>query len=362
MLKLKDLDLSLELDKKLYRKKLKVLQFEMLNAQQFLFNNKIGLILVFEGMDAAGKGGAIKRLTERIDPRGYVVHPISAPQPHELRYNYMHRFWKKLPQHGQVAIFDRSWYGRVLVERLEGFATKDEWERAYDEINDFERLLTDGDYIIIKFWIHIDEEEQLKRFNARAEDPYKSWKLTDEDWRNRKKFHDYVEVANEMFEKTDSENAPWILVSGNNKLHARVEVLKQTLAHIEKQLERRGLEIPKVLRFKENKVMAELEELEEAAADLIGEFESGLIDEHSSELIEEVSKLGEVAKEVATELAEEIEVDEVGEFDSDLIEEFKAELIEELEDIKDFEDIAKDMKKVKETKSVRKSKSKKKRK
>ena len=115
MKKIKDLDLSVELDKKLYKKKLKVLQYEMLNAQQFLLNNKIGLVLVFEGMDAAGKGGAIKRLTERLDPRGYVVHPISAPQPHELRYHYMHRFWRKLPQHGQMSIFDRSWYGRVLV-------------------------------------------------------------------------------------------------------------------------------------------------------------------------------------------------------------------------------------------------------
>ena len=274
MQKLKDLDLSLELDKKLYKKKLKVLQYEMLNAQQFLFNNKIGLILVFEGMDAAGKGGAIKRLTERIDPRGYVVHPISAPQPHELRYNYMHRFWRKLPQHGQMAIFDRSWYGRVLVERLEGFATKDEWERAYDEINNFEHLLTDGNYIIIKFWIHIDKEEQLNRFNARSQDPYKSWKLTDEDWRNREKFDDYVTIADEMFEKTDSENAPWVLISGNDKYYARIQILKETLAHIEKQAQRRGLEIPSLFEREERKAIAELElAVKEAAAGLAEEVE-----------------------------------------------------------------------------------------
>ena len=274
MQKLEDLDLSLELDKKLYKKKLKVLQYEMLNAQQFLFNNKIGLILAFEGMDAAGKGGAIKRLTERIDPRGYVVHPISAPQPHELRYNYMHRFWRKLPQHGQIAIFDRSWYGRVLVERLEGFATKDEWERAYDEINDFERLLTDGNYIIIKFWIHIDKEEQLNRFNARSQDPYKSWKLTDEDWRNREKFDDYVTIADEMFEKTDSENAPWVLISGNDKYYARIQILKETLAHIEKQAQRRGLEIPSLFEREERKAIAELElAVKEAAAGLAEEVE-----------------------------------------------------------------------------------------
>ena len=274
MQKLEDLDLSLELDKKLYKKKLKVLQYEMLNAQQFLFNNKIGLILVFEGMDAAGKGGAIKRLTERIDPRGYVVHPISAPQPHELRYNYMHRFWRKLPQHGQMAIFDRSWYGRVLVERLEGFATKDEWERAYDEINNFEHLLTDGNYIIIKFWIHIDKEEQLNRFNARAQDPYKAWKLTDEDWRNREKFDDYVTIADEMFEKTDSENAPWVLISGNDKYYARIQILKETLAHIEKQAQRRSLEIPSLFEREERKAIAELElAVKEAATGLAEEVE-----------------------------------------------------------------------------------------
>ena len=272
MQKIEYLDLSLKLDKKLYKKKLKVLQYEMLNAQQFLFNNKIGLIIVFEGMDAAGKGGAIKRLTEHMDPRGYVVHPISAPQPHELRYNYMHRFWRKLPQHGQIAIFDRSWYGRVLVERLEGFATKDEWERAYDEINNFEHLLTDGNYIIIKFWLHIDKEEQLNRFNARAQDPYKAWKLTDEDWRNREKFDDYVTVADEMFEKTDSENAPWILVAGNNKHYARIQVLKETLAHIEKQAQRRGLEIPNVFQREERKAILELEQVvKEVAAGLVEE-------------------------------------------------------------------------------------------
>lgn len=247
MKKLKNLDLSLELDKKMYKKKLKTLQYEMLNAQQFLFNNKIGLIIAFEGMDAAGKGGAIKRLTERIDPRGLLVTPISAPQPHEKRYHYMHRFWRKLPQHGQIAIFDRSWYGRVLVERIEGFAKKEEWLRAYKEINDFEQQLTDGDYIMIKFWIHIDEAEQLKRFNDRAQDPYKAWKLTDEDWRNREKFGLYSEAADEMFAKTDKENAPWCLIPGNNKLYARVQVLKEVIAHIEKEAARRGLHITNVL-------------------------------------------------------------------------------------------------------------------
>lgn len=248
---LMDLDLSIDLDEKMYKKKLKLLQYEMLNVQQLLFNKKIGLILAFEGMDAAGKGGAIKRLIEHIDPRGYVVHPISAPQPHELRYNYMQRFWRKLPQHGQIAIFDRSWYGRVLVERIEGFAKKNEWTRAYDEINNFEKSLTDGDYIIIKFWIHVSNEEQLKRFKDREKNPYKAWKLTDEDWRNREKWPEYVDAANEMFEKTDKKNAPWILVAGNDKKFARVQVLQETLSHIERALEKRGLHIKNALEKKD---------------------------------------------------------------------------------------------------------------
>ena len=268
MKKLDDLDLSLELDKKMYKKKIKMLQYEMLNAQQFLFNNKIGLIVAFEGMDAAGKGGAIKRLTERVDPRGLMVTPISAPQPHEKRYHYMHRFWRKLPQHGQIAIFDRSWYGRVLVERIEGFAKEEEWKRAYDEINGFEKQLTDEDYIIIKFWIHIDDAEQLKRFNDRAQDPYKAWKLTDEDWRNREKFGLYSEAADEMFAKTDTENAPWFLIPGNDKLYARVQVLKEVIAHIEKEATRRGLHLTNVLEAPEQDEVDELEmaEVDEVAA------------------------------------------------------------------------------------------------
>lgn len=273
MKKLEDLDLTLELDKKMYKKKIEVLQYEMLNAQQFLFNNKIGLILVFEGMDAAGKGGAIKRLTEHIDPRGLVVHPISAPQPHELRYNYMHRFWRKMPQHGQIAIFDRSWYGRVLVERIEGFAEVAEWKRAYEEINNFEKLITDGDYIVIKFWVHIDSDEQLKRFESRAQDPYKAWKLTEEDWRNREKFDLYSEAANEMFEKTDSEHAPWTLIAGNNKYYARVQMLKETIKQIEKEANRRGLDLTNAFEEKQGEIQQLAEQ--EVAAELGQQQEKG---------------------------------------------------------------------------------------
>ena len=239
---------KLEMDKKLdenvsYKKELKKLQYEMLNIQQFLFKHDIGLIIAFEGMDAAGKGGAIKRLTERLDPRGYIVHPIAAPTPEDLKYNHLQRFWNRLPARGQIGIFDRTWYGRVLVERIEGFAKKKEWKRAYDEINNFEKLLTDDNYLDIKFWVQITEEEQLERFKARKEDPYKQWKLTEEDWRNREKWPLYTEAANEMFEKTDKKHAPWVLIEGNDKKYARIEVLKQVIRYVKAECEARGLQI-----------------------------------------------------------------------------------------------------------------------
>ncbi|HWL24423.1 MAG TPA: polyphosphate kinase [Ureibacillus sp.] len=241
MKKIEDIDLTNSIDKNKYKKVLKQLQFQMLTIQQLLFKHKIGLVLVFEGMDAAGKGGAIKRLTQKIDPRGLNVHPITAPQPHEKRYHYLQRFWRKLPQHGQIGIFDRSWYGRVLVERIEGFATKNEWQRAYVEINSFEKILTDEQYILLKFWIHIDKDEQLKRFYERQNDPYKQWKLTEEDWRNREKFDDYIIAANEAFQKTDQQYAPWILVPGNNKYYARIKVLQETIEWVTQELTRKGI-------------------------------------------------------------------------------------------------------------------------
>ena len=227
--------------KKEYKKILKKLQYHLLSLQQTLLEEKIGLILAFEGMDAAGKGGAIKRITQRLDPRGYIVHPISAPQPHELRYHYLQRFWRKIPQHGQIGIFDRSWYGRVLVERVENLATQEEWKRSYKEINLFEKTLTDESYIVIKHWLHVSEEEQLKRFIKRKSDPYKMWKLTDEDWRNREKYDQYLTAAEDMFAKTNCTDAPWYIVNGDDKLHARLTVLENTIQEIEKQLDKRGI-------------------------------------------------------------------------------------------------------------------------
>jgi polyphosphate kinase 2 (PPK2 family) len=195
------------------------------------------VILVFEGWDAAGKGGAIRRVTEKIDPRGYVVYPIAAPKGDDATHHYLWRFWRRLPETGQVAIFDRSWYGRVMVERIEGFCTDADWKRAYREINQFERQLIDFGTILFKFWLHISPEEQLRRFEGRSTDKLRSWKLTDEDWRNREKWPLYEEAVNEMLLKTSTLSAPWTVVEGDSKYYARVKVLQTLVEKLSEELD-----------------------------------------------------------------------------------------------------------------------------
>jgi polyphosphate kinase 2 (PPK2 family) len=232
------LDLTPTLPRNDYEKQLKILQVELHELAFQVYVQKCPVVIVFEGMDAAGKGGAIKRLTEKMDPRGYVVWPISAPSGDDKERHYLYRFWRRLPEQGQIAIFDRSWYGRVLVERLEGFCSEDAWERAYAEINHFERQLTDFGAVIFKFWLHISNDEQLERFRERERTNYKSWKITDEDWRNRAKWEDYMLAAEEMLLKTSTPTAPWTLVEANDKLFARIKVLRtvaEKLRHALKQ-------------------------------------------------------------------------------------------------------------------------------
>jgi polyphosphate kinase 2 (PPK2 family) len=194
------------------------------------------VIIVYEGDDAGGKGGNIKRVTEKLDPRGYVVHPIAAPKGDDKTHHYLWRFWRRFPERGQIAIFDRSWYGRVMVERIEGFCTEEEWKRAYREINHFERQLVDFGTILAKFWIHISKEEQLGRFQGRQETPYKAWKLTDEDWRNRQKWDRYEQAINDMLLKTSTLTAPWTIVEGNCKWYARVKALRTLVDRLTDQL------------------------------------------------------------------------------------------------------------------------------
>ncbi len=209
-----------------YKQRLKELQLRFLEVQLELRERKRSMIIVMEGPDAAGKGGAIKRVVERLDPRLLRVWSIVKPTSEEYQHHYLWRFWSKLPAYSQLAIFDRSWYGRVLVERVEGFATEVEWMRAYDEINAFEKTLTDDGSIMVKFYLHISKDEQLYRFKAREADPYKHWKINDEDWRNRKQWDPHNLAAQEMFTRTSTEAAPWTVVPANYKWYARVKVLK----------------------------------------------------------------------------------------------------------------------------------------
>ncbi|MFT8871846.1 MAG: UDP-galactose-lipid carrier transferase [Sporolactobacillus sp.] len=242
---LQKVDLTKQMkDKKQYETKLRKYQLRLLALQQVIRERKLAVAFVFEGWDAAGKGGAIKRAVANLDPRGYNVIPIAAPAPHEKRYHYLQRFWRKLPQYGEIVFFDRSWYGRVLVERVEGFAAKKEWKRAYAEINEFERLLTDDHYIIEKFWLHISKDEQYKRFKEREENPFKHWKITDEDWRNRAKWDDYVPCIEDMLEKTDTDHAPWHVISANSKWHARVTIIKEMVHAIERRLTAENIALP----------------------------------------------------------------------------------------------------------------------
>jgi polyphosphate kinase 2 (PPK2 family) len=197
-----------------------------------------GLLVVFEGSDAGGKGGAIKRIVEPLDPRHYRVSAFAKPSLDEKRKHFLWRFWKEVPGLGQMALFDRSWYGRVLVERVEGYATRDQWKRAYEEIVQFERGLVLEGVMIVKFWLQISPEEQLRRFESRQRDALRSWKLTDEDWRNRKKLDQYEEAIEEMFARTHHELAPWHVVSGEQKRWARVVVLETLNQRIEEGIAR----------------------------------------------------------------------------------------------------------------------------
>jgi AMP-polyphosphate phosphotransferase len=231
---LKKLDLTQKLEsKEEYKQKLNKLQLRLLRQQRKILESKRNIIIVFEGPDAAGKGGIIKRITEKLDPRMIRVYPITKPTQEEYKHHYLWRFWTRMPSYGDIAIFDRSWYGRVLVERVEDFASEKEWKRAYSEIVEFERQLVDDGSILLKFYIQISKKEQLKRFKERQGDPYKHWKINDEDWRNRRKWDQYLVAAEEMIKKTSLKNSPWHLISGEFKWHARVNVLKQIVKELD---------------------------------------------------------------------------------------------------------------------------------
>ena len=233
---LESLDMSKALNKSEYNKQLEKYQGKLNLLAREARSRQISVTLVFEGWDAGGKGGAIRRITQALDARQYRVIPIAAPTDEEKAHHYLWRFWRHVPKAGQFTIYDRSWYGRVLVERVEGFATEEEWMRAYTEINDFEEQLYEAGTVILKYWLHIDKDEQLRRFKEREQISYKKYKITEEDYRNRERWEDYEDAVDDMVTRTSTEYAPWKLIEGNDKRYARVEIIKTLCEALEDRL------------------------------------------------------------------------------------------------------------------------------
>ncbi len=231
---LDSLDLSLHLSKDDYQQQLITEQARLSGNMRDKRMKSHALVAVFEGNDAAGKGGAIRRVAAALDPRQYAIVPIAAPTQDERAQPYLWRFWRQIPARGKFTIFDRSWYGRVLVERVEGFCSESDWKRAYAEINDFEEQLTDAGIVVVKFWLAIDQQTQLERFQEREKIPFKRYKITEDDWRNRKKWPDYRQAVGDMVDRTSTEIAPWTLIEANDKRWARVKVLRTINEALEK--------------------------------------------------------------------------------------------------------------------------------
>jgi polyphosphate:AMP phosphotransferase len=229
-------DLSLSLTAEEYDGRLKKAQAKLRELEHQIYRRRVPVVIAYEGWDAAGKGGNIRRLTQNLDPRGYEVVAIAAPNDIEKAHHYLWRFWAQLPKAGHIAIFDRTWYGRVLVERVEGFCTEAQWRRAYREINAMEQQLVHFGTVMLKFWLHIDSDEQLRRFRERQENPHKQWKITDEDWRNRAKLDRYRDAVEEMLYRTGTPYAPWTIVESNCKWYARVKVLETVCEAIRQRL------------------------------------------------------------------------------------------------------------------------------
>ena len=239
MPKISEVDLNCAISEEEYEQRLDKLQKKLMKLSYKLYKKHIPLIIGYEGWDAAGKGGNIKRLVSCFDPRDYVVKPIAAPDAYEKSRQFLWRFRKYLPKTGHIAVFDRTWYGRVMVERVEGFCTENDWKRAYNEINEFERELYDWGAIVVKFWLQIDKDEQLARFNDRQNTPEKQWKITEEDWRNREKWEAYEVALDDMLQYTSTEFAPWHIIESNNKQYARIKAIETVIDAIEQRLKRK---------------------------------------------------------------------------------------------------------------------------
>ncbi len=238
------LDLSLSLSKSEYKTTRRKMQARLLHLERACWKCKVPTVVVFEGWDAAGKGTAIRRLTQRLEPRGFSLHATREPRTSELRLPWMWRFWVNVPGWGELAIFDRSWYGRVLVERVEGLISEREWRSAYADISSFERMLTDDRYVLVKFFLHISKEEQRRRFERLQDDPASTWQVESEDWEHHKKYDEYKVAIEEMLEETGSERAPWTLIEATDRRWARVKIFNTLIGGMEEGLRRIGCEVP----------------------------------------------------------------------------------------------------------------------
>ena len=245
---LEKIDLARSLDEREYKRARPLLQRRLYDLQKACWDARIPTVIVFEGWDAAGKGTAINLLTSRLDPRGFKLYPIQAPRTFETLLPWLWRFWLKLPSYGEIAIFDRSWYGRVLVERVEELTPVQEWRKGYRDIVDFEHTLADDGVLILKFFLHISQKEQKKRFKELERDPLESWHVQPEDWEHHRKYPDYVVAIEEMLERTDTEWGPWTIVEATDRRWARVKVLKTIIRRMEEALQERGLPLPEEAR------------------------------------------------------------------------------------------------------------------
>jgi len=245
---LEKVDLSKRLSRKDFKARMPALRARLFELQKRCWETGIPSVVVFEGWDAAGKGTSISALTRQLEPRGFQLHPIQAPRTYEKHMPWLWRFWIKLPNYGQMAIFDRSWYGRVLVERVEGLTPESEWRTAYRDIVDFERTITDDGYVVVKFWLHISKEEQRRRFKVLERDPLTAWHVQPEDWEHHRKYDDYLLAVEEMLERTETEWAPWTIVEATDRRWAQVKIFETIIRFLDEALQRRTRSLPEAPR------------------------------------------------------------------------------------------------------------------
>jgi polyphosphate kinase 2 (PPK2 family) len=241
---LEKIDLTRKLSKREYKTRLPYLRDRLYDLQKTCWSAGIPTVILFEGWDSAGKGTSIKALTRRLEPRGFKLYPIQAPRTYEMHMPWLWRFWLKLPNYGEMAIFDRSWYGRVLVERVEGLTPEEEWRKAYRDIANFERTIADDGYVIIKFWLHISKKEQKRRFKKLEKDPLTAWHVQPEDWEHHRKYDEYLLAVEEMLERTETEWGPWTIVEATDRRWARVKIFEMIISRMEETLKQRGVSLP----------------------------------------------------------------------------------------------------------------------